>query len=373
MVAYIVRAEPTKRNLNMSSLHQPDHPSPQFIYPPKPQPGERVAILSPSSGLPGLFPSVFEQGLRRLREEFHLAPIEYPTTRMMGSSLEARARDVHAAFADPDIKAIICSIGGDDEIKLLRYLDPAVLKAHPKPFLGYSDNTNLHLLLWNLGIVSYYGGSILVQFGRGGAMNPYSAESLRHALFTHGVTELTAPATFTDEDADWDDPQTLTQEPRMFENNGWAWRNADRVVEGIPWGGDLTILHWNLAVDRYLLPNEAYTDTILCIETDEELPPAEEVYRMLMCMGERGLLGKFVGVLVARPKAWSFTQRHTPEEKATFIQQQQSAILRALDEYNPAAMVVFNLDFGHTDPQCVIPLGGHITIDGPARRIFVTY
>jgi len=344
-----------------------------FTYPPKPQPGDRVAILSPSSGLPGLFPTVYELGLRRLREEFQLTPVEYPTTRVMGSALEARAQDVHAAFADPAIKAIICSIGGDDQIKLLKHLDPAIVRAHPKPFLGYSDNTNLHLLLWNQGIVSYYGGSIMVQFGRGGAMNSYSAASLRQALFTHGVAELTAPTTYTDEDDDWADPVTLAHEPPMFADTGWVWHNPDRVVEGIAWGGDLVILHWNLAVDRYLLPNEAYAGVILCLETDEELPSAEEVYRMLMCMGERGLLGQFAAVLVARPKAWSFTHPHTPDEKAIFIQDQQAAILRALGEYNPTALVVFNLDFGHTDPQCVIPLGGRVTIDGIARRIFVTY
>ena len=32
-------------------------------------------------------------------------------------------------------------------------------------------------------------------------------------------------------------------------------------------------------------------------------------------------------------------------------------------------MVVFNLDFGHTDPQWVLPYGGTITVDGSARRI----
>lgn len=345
----------------------------QFVYPPKPRPGDRVAILSPSSGLPGVFPAVFELGLRRLTEDFQLTPVEYPTTREMGSSLEARARDLHAAFADPDITAIICSIGGDDEIRLLKYLDPALLKAHPKPFYGYSDNTNLHLMLWNLGIVSYYGGSIMVQFGRGGAMNPYSSASLKQALFTHGGAKLASPSTFTDEDRDWADPQTLKQAPPMLANSGWVWQNPGAIVEGIAWGGDLAILHWNLAANRVVLPNEAYAGAILCIETDEELPPAEEVYRMLMCMGERGLLQQFAAVLVARPKAWSFAHPHTADERSAFIQQQHTAILRALSEYNPTAPAVFNLDFGHTDPQCVIPLGGHITIDGGARRIYVTY
>ena len=67
---------------------------------------------------------------------------------------------------------MIATIGGEDEIKVLRHLDPEVFRANPKPFFGYSDNTNLLLYLWNLGIVGYHGGSVMVQFGRPGSMNP---------------------------------------------------------------------------------------------------------------------------------------------------------------------------------------------------------
>ena len=42
---------------------------------------------------------------------------------------------------------------------------------------------------------------------------------------------------------------------------------------------------------------------------------------------------------------------------------------RALDEYAPAAMVVLDLDIGHTDPQVVIPYGGRVRVDGVRRRI----
>ncbi|MEU7587018.1 hypothetical protein AB0A95_12015 [Micromonospora sp. NPDC049230] len=52
-------------------------------YPPKPRPGDRVAVVSPSAGLPAIFPHVYELGLRRLREEFGPEPVEYPTTRVL--------------------------------------------------------------------------------------------------------------------------------------------------------------------------------------------------------------------------------------------------------------------------------------------------
>jgi hypothetical protein len=54
----------------------------------------------------------------------------------------------------------MASIGGDDQITVLPYLDPDLLHDNPKPFFGYSDNTNLLAYLWNLGVVSYHGGSV---------------------------------------------------------------------------------------------------------------------------------------------------------------------------------------------------------------------
>lgn len=54
---------------------------------PKLSPGDQVGIISPSAGLPGLFPWVQDLGLERMRDIFGLIPVEYPTTRMMNASL----------------------------------------------------------------------------------------------------------------------------------------------------------------------------------------------------------------------------------------------------------------------------------------------
>jgi muramoyltetrapeptide carboxypeptidase LdcA involved in peptidoglycan recycling len=51
----------------------------------------------------------------------------------------------------------------------------------------------------------------------------------------------------------------------------------------------------------------------------------------------------------------------------------RAAIMRALDTYAPDAAVVFNVDFGHTDPQLIMPYGGLVRIDGPQRKIAVRY
>ncbi|GLY77824.1 S66 family peptidase [Actinoallomurus iriomotensis] len=343
------------------------------IYPPKPRPGDRVAIVSPSAGLPELFPLPYELGLRRLREDFRLVPVEYPATRRMGASPAERAADLHAAFGDPDIKAVIASIGGDDQITVLPHLDAGLIRANPKPFFGYSDNTNLLTYIADLGIVAYHGGSVMAEFGRPGAMHSLTTVSLQAALFTSGEYELRESTVYGDVQRDWADPTTFASPPMMQACDGWRWHNADQVVEGPAWGGSLEILSWLLMADRLIGPPEAYDGRVLLIETSEELPSATEVYRILRNMGERGMLGRFAGVLVGRAKAWSFERPNTPDERAAYAKEQREAILRALAAYNPEALVVFDVDFGHTDPQVVIPVGGWVRVDGHAHRITVRY
>jgi muramoyltetrapeptide carboxypeptidase LdcA involved in peptidoglycan recycling len=343
-----------------------------MIYPPKPRPGDRVAIVSPSAGLPAIYPDVYELGLRRLREEIGLEPVEYPTTRVMGASPMDRAADLHAAFADPGITAIMASIGGDDQITLLRHLDAGLIRANPKPFFGYSDNTNLLTYLYDLGIVSYHGGSVMVHLGRGGRPHAAHIESLRKALFEPGWHPLVPPSEWGDEPGDWNDPSLLAFEPPMWASAGWDWRNAHRVIEGQAWGGNIEILSWLLAAGR-VQPSEAYAGRVLFLETSEEMPSGDEVYRMLRNMGERDLLEQFPAVLMGRAKAWERHRPNPPEQKREYVEGQRAAVERALAEYNPSATIVFDLDIGHTDPQLIIPVGGDIRVDGPAQEIHVRY
>ncbi|MEV4757407.1 S66 peptidase family protein [Micromonospora sp. NPDC049559] len=342
------------------------------IYPAKPRPGDRVAVVSPSAGLPAIFPDVYDLGLRRLREEYGLVPVEYPTTRVFGADPRDRARDLTAAFADPSIAAVLATVGGEDLITVTPYLDDAVLRANPKPYYGYSDNTNVLARLFDLGIVAYHGGSVLVHLGRGGAMHPLTADSLRAALFTSGWYELSEPGESTDEPGDWREASYFAGPPTMFPVDGWRWSGPSRLVEGRVWGGNLEILHWLLAAGR-VGPNEAYAGCVLLIETSEELPPDVEVYRMLRNLGERGLLAGFPAVLVGRAKAWDHAKPNDSERKAAYRAAQRAAVLRALAEYAPDAVVVLDLDVGHTDPQLIIPYGGFVRVDAEARRISVRY
>lgn len=341
--------------------------------PPKLRVGDRVALVSPSWAGAGAFPLVHELGVRVLTDTLHLVPVEYPTTRQLGARAKERARDVNAAFADPSVKAVLAVIGGSDQLTVLPHLDAALIAANPKPFFGYSDNTNMLNYLWNLGVVSYHGGSTLVHLARPGGVHPVFLQSLRRALFTNETALIEPVSHFTDLQPRWEDPSTLVDEIATTPERGWHWHNARRIVTGRTWGGNLEILHWNLAANRWIKPNETYRGCVLLLETSEEMPSADDVYYMLRNAGERGLLSEFPAIVVAKAKAWHTHARLDEVARETFREQQEASILRALSEYNPDAMVVFGPDFGHTDPQYIVPYGGWMTVDGPARTISVTY
>jgi muramoyltetrapeptide carboxypeptidase LdcA involved in peptidoglycan recycling len=344
-----------------------------FSYPPKPSRGNKVAVVSPAGRAAARFAEPFDLGLARLQEEFDLLPVEYPTTRAAEASPASRAADLHNAFADPEIKAVITSIGGEDELKVLSHLDPDVFVANPKPFFGYSDNTNLHLYLWTLGLVSYHGCAVMVQLARPGALHGVTRRSLEQALFTHGICELEPVREFTDEEGSWHDADWSAREPLMLPADPWSWHGPAVTVSGPAWGGSLEVVDFHLRTGRYLLANERYQGAILFLETSEELPSASYVYRVLMCMGERGLLQQFAAIVWGRPKASSPMHRNPPDEKARYIEEQREAVLAAVREYHPDVPLVFGVDVGHTDPQYVFPSGGQVAIDAERRRLEVTY
>ncbi len=346
---------------------------PSFIIPPRLAPGDHVAVVSPGFAAPGMFPPVHSLAMTRLRGEFDLVPVEYPTTRELGATAADRARDLNAAFADPTIRAVLASIGGDDQITVLPLLDPDLVRADPKPFVGYSDNTNVLNWLCNLGVVGYHGGSTMVHLGRAGGLHPVSARSLRTALLTGGDLDLHPVQTFSEDEVDWADPPALDRPAPTQPSPGWSWHQPTAVVTGPSWGGNLEIVHWNLAAGRWIRPVEDYQGCVLLLETSEELPSAVEVSRMLRNAGERGLLAQFPAVIVGLAKASSLFKHVAPADRERYRAEQHEAFQAAFARYNPSAMIVFDVDIGHTDPQWVLPYGGNLTVDGPRRRISAHY
>ena len=91
-------------------------------------PGDKVALLSPAWAAPAYFPEVHRQAVSRMEELLNVEVVEYPTTAAMNASPADRARDFNAALADPQIRAIFTTVGGDDQIRITRFLDPVLAR-----------------------------------------------------------------------------------------------------------------------------------------------------------------------------------------------------------------------------------------------------
>jgi len=325
-------------------------------------PGDRVAVLSPAFAAPAAGPAIHEQALRRLTEATGLVPVEFPTTRRLDATAADRAADVTAAFADPGIRAVLATIGGDDQITVIPHLDDRVLSANPKPFVGYSDNTNLLNHLWMLGVPGYYGGSTQVHLGAGPGIDDIHLASLRAALLDGGELELTEPGTSEDYGRAWDDPRALTEFGERAPTDPWVWAGPVRRVVGRTWGGCLEVL------DQI-----GIAGSILLLETSEELPPADWVGRWGRALGEAGILSTVAGVLVARPAASNFEVNPDAAGRARYREAQRDAVLSTIAAYNPDAVVCVGVPFGHTRPQWIVPYGGTMALDGVAQRVFADY
>ena len=108
--------------------------------------GARIAVLSPASTP---VESKVRLGLERL-QSLGYVPVLMPSAMVAGplyyaGDAAARAADLHAAFADATIDGVLCTRGGWGTAELLPLLDADLIRSHPKPFLGFSDPTTLHL------------------------------------------------------------------------------------------------------------------------------------------------------------------------------------------------------------------------------------
>ena len=135
--------------------------------------GDKVAIVSLSSGALGedFAKHELDLGIKRLKE-LELEPVIMPNAlkgiKYLLEHPEKRAEDLIDAFKNPEIKAIICAIGGTDTYKTIPYiLTPErieIIKNNPKIFMGYSDSTINHLTLSSIGLNTFYGPAFLTDF-----------------------------------------------------------------------------------------------------------------------------------------------------------------------------------------------------------------
>ncbi|MGC4109196.1 MAG: LD-carboxypeptidase [Nocardioides sp.] len=344
-----------------------------LVHPPKLTPGDKVAVVSPAFAAPAVAPAVHEQAMERIRSVLGLEPVEYPTTRRLGASPEDRAADLNAAFADPEIRAVLATIGGDDQITVVSHLHRDLVRADPKPFLGYSDNTNLLSWLWCAGVAAFHGGSTQVQIGPGPRLDDVHLRSLQAALFDGGRLEITEPGESEDFGRDWNDPAALTSYGDREPTEPWVWAGPERSVTGPTWGGCIEVVQWVLTAGRFPEDPAVLDGGVLLLETSEDLISATEFGYVTRSLGERGLLDAVDAVVVARPATSTFEHLPDSEGRAAHRRAQREAALEQIQRYNPDAVVVVGVPFGHTRPQWVLPYGGTMTVDGTARRVWADY
>ena len=181
-----------------------------MIKPKKLKKGDKVAIVSLSSGLAGekIFRHRYELGKKRLEQlgfnvvtmRNALKGIEY-----LYNHPEKRAEDFMEAILDKDIKGIICNIGGDDTIRLLPYIDFEAIANNPKVFMGYSDTTINHFMMQKVGVISYYGPAVMTDFAENNNMHTYTLKYINEVLLENREDiVIKSSDKWTSEYLDWD-------------------------------------------------------------------------------------------------------------------------------------------------------------------------
>ncbi|MFA6368805.1 MAG: S66 peptidase family protein [Candidatus Shapirobacteria bacterium] len=344
----------------------------EFVKLPKLNKGDKVAIISPSFAAPGKWPWVYEFGCQRLRDIFGLEPIEFPSTKKIGASAEERSKDLIDAFENKEIKAVIASLGGDDQITYIKNLPKKPFIDNPKPFFGFSDNTHFINHLWLCGIPSFYGGSLFTEFAMQKEMDEFTVEYLKHAFFDNGLFELKSSPIFNDIGLNWNDPSNLDKKRRYQKNDGWYW-DGSIDCEGITWGGCVESIDELLRHGTVIPSLKDFEDIILFLETSEEIPSHDYVRRVLRALGERGILKNTKGLLIGRPKAWEYDKPNSDEQKEEYKKGQREMVLEIVRKYNQDIPIIQNLDIGHTSPQICLPVGKKIVIDSSSKTIKVEF
>jgi muramoyltetrapeptide carboxypeptidase LdcA involved in peptidoglycan recycling len=336
------------------------------LRPPALRPGDTVAIVSPSWGGPASFPHVYQRGLDVLEQEFALRIKEYPTARMPADALHAdpraRAADINAAFADQEVAAIIATIGGDDSVRILPYLDTAAIRASPKILLGYSDTTTLLTYINQLGMVTFNGPSVMAGLSQLRSLPSACADHLRALLFGAPETYAYAPYEWYAEGyPDWSDPAMVGHvNPALPNPAGWRWLQGAGVGIGSLFGGCIEVLEFLKSTDFWPAPT-FWDGKILFFETSEEVPTPQQVMYMLRNYGMQGVFDRVVGVLFGRPRGYDTVEKQQLEAHLVAV--------IAGEFGHPELPIVANMDFGHTDPQLVLPLGVRAAIDCDRRTV----
>lgn len=319
--------------------------------------GDTVAIVSLSSGLAGE-PGIrwrMEQGIRHIEETFNLKVKVMPNALKgidyLYNHPEKRAEDLNEALKDPEVKAIICAIGGKESIRLLPYVDFDALTNNPKIFSGYSDTTSNHLMFYNNGISTSYGPALLTDFAENIEMDDYTVESIRKTWFsTEPIGDIKPAAKLREFGLQWDIENKDKRRP-LLDNTGYESINGSGVAEGHLIGGCFEVID-NIRGTELFPDLNQFDGGILFFENSETNITPETLEDNLRSLSMMGIFDRVNGIIIGRPESGEYYEEY---------KEVWQKILKEADRED--LPVLYNLSFGHNEPKFILPYGLKAKVD----------
>ncbi len=320
--------------------------------------GDTVAVLSPSWGGPAVCTEVYENGLKTLKN-LGLKIKEFPSARKSPEYLhdnpEFRAKDINKAFSDSEVKGIFTSIGGDDSIRILPFLDLDTITSNPKIFIGFSDTTTLTTYLNQKDLVTFNGPSIMAGFSQWSFLGNDFREHIKTLLFSNPKEyNYSSYDFYSNGYPDWGNKENLGKINEKNRNEGWQWLQGKGSVKGRLYGGCIEVFQF-MNGTQFWPEIDFWDNKILFLETSEDKPTPEQVKWILRNYGMQGILDRISALLFGRAR--DYNQKEKAELNENIIKVVNSEFGR-----NDLS-VVSNMDFGHTDPQWILPLGIQAELD----------
>lgn len=351
-----------------------------MIKPQKLNQGDKIAIVSLSKGLLGMpfCKHELDIAIKRLKE-FGLEPVIMPNAlkdmEYIEKHPEARASDLKKAFMDDSIKAIITAIGGIDTYKTIPYLMEdeefkSAVKNNPKIFTGFSDTTNNHLMFNRLGLSTFYGPCLLVDIAElDNDMLPYTKEYFEKYFMDESGFEITSSPVWYSDRKSYGPEEIGKPRESHKEEHGFEILNGSGVVTGKLYGGCIESIYDAFTgvsfedkpevYEKYgIFPTEEeWKEKILFLETSELTAQPDELEKMLMELKKRNILKLVKGLIVGKP----MDEKYYNEYKKVYRK-----VFADLD-----TPVLFNVNFGHSVPRCIIPYDAEATIDYDDKKIII--
>jgi muramoyltetrapeptide carboxypeptidase LdcA involved in peptidoglycan recycling len=333
-----------------------------LICPGKVKKGDTAYIISPSAGImPFARDRVLraEQNLEKLGLKVRIGSHADKNSGYVSASVAERVADIHEAFLDNRCTLIIASIGGNHSNQLLSQLDYSLIAENPKTFVGYSDNTVLHLaLLSQSKLQTFYGPCFMNQFGEFPGVQEYTLADFKEvALHKRYMRTVTPSALYTDEILDWFKNEDASRPRQLLKNRGWEWWHSGNAKG---WALPVAIPSINHVLGTKYMPN--VQGAVLMIDIPEgnsmhEGMSVADVDSWLTDLANAGVFDKVRGLVIGRP------YKYDPSK----IKELKAVVMRIVQ--NHSFPVLFNLDFGHTDPMITIPIGAQVTMDSQSSSL----